>query len=227
MDPGAEPEYLHEILTDDLTTAYTGNSAQENMEKALSRVKVCKQDSVSVQNSLRNEYFSAWNETCEVTEARKISISNLAELVSKLEDQYRGVNFDIRRKIEAIRWAPSWSHKIFEFTFGDNIDSGEVYFGMICLAKSPDGQTIDAISSLYKLDFTLAQERIVTEETFQLLGFIPLDTNRTVQYRRKNLGHFSKKQISNFCRVKAMEAFKNRGFIHRVPYVSSLSAIDN
>ena len=156
-----------------------------------------------------------------------MSVNNLEEFVSKMEQQYSGVNFDIKKKIEGIRWSPTWSHKVFEFTFGDNIDSGEVYFGIICLAKSPDGQNVDAVSSLYKLDFTLAKEKVVTRETFKFLGFIPLDSTTSVHYRSRNLGYFSKKQITNFCRVKAMEAFKSKGFIDRVPYVTSLSAIDN
>lgn len=156
VDPGAEPEYLHEILTDDVSGyGWGSNSAQENVERALSRVKVCQPEAVAVENRLRSEYFSKWDETCEVIEATEISVHNLTDLVSRLEHQYRGVNFNIRKKIQGIHWAPSWSHKVFEFTFGDNIDSGEVYFGIICLAKSPDSQTFDAVSSLYKLNFSL------------------------------------------------------------------------
>lgn len=227
VDPAAKPDYLHEILTDQSGWCSGENSAQGNVESALSRVKVCKQEAVAVQDRLRNEYFSEWDETCEVMEARKLSIYRLDELVSKLEKQYRGVNFDIKSKIQGIRWASSWSHKVFEFTFGDNIDSGEVYFGIICLVKSPDGKKVDAVSSLYRLNFTPAQEKVVTEETFQFLGFIPVESNTSVHYRRKNLGYFSKQQISNFCRMKAMEAFKSKGFIHHVPYVASLSAIND
>ena len=228
VDPAAEPDYLHKIIADQSGWCTGENSAQGNVERALSRVKVCKQEAIAVQDRLRNEYFSEWDETCEVMEARKFSIYRLEELVSKLEEQYRGVSFDIRSKIQGIRWASSWSHKVFEFTFGGNIDSGEVYFGIICLAKSPYGQKIDAVSSLYRLNFTPAQEAVVTVETFQLLGFIPVYNEiSSVHHRRKNLGYFSKQQISNFCRMKAMEAFKSRGFIHHVPYVTSLSAINN
>ncbi|XP_015777884.1 PREDICTED: uncharacterized protein LOC107355801 isoform X3 [Acropora digitifera] len=227
VNPGAEPEYLHEILTDDVSGyGCSSNSAQENVETVLSRVKVCKPEAVAVENRLRSEYFSKWDETCEVIEATAISVHNLKDLVSKLEHQYRGVNFNIRKKIQGIHWAPSWSHKVFEFTFGDKIDSGEVYFGIICLAKSPDGQTVDAVSSLYKLNFTLAREKVVETETFQLFGILPVASTTTVHYRKRNLGYFSKKQISNFCRTKAMEAFKSKGFIHHVPYVTSLSAVD-
>ena len=86
VDPGAEPEYLHEILTDHLPGYWCGpNSAQENVERALYRVKVCKPEAVAVQNRLRNEYFSEWDETCEVIEATEISVYNLPDLVSKLE----------------------------------------------------------------------------------------------------------------------------------------------
>ena len=116
---------------------------------------------------------------------------------------------------------------MFEFTFGDNIDTGEVYFGIICVARSPDGQTVDAVSSLHKLNFTLAREKVVKTETFQLFGFQTVDSTTTVHYHTRNPGYFSKKQISNFCRMKAMKAFKSKGFIHRVPYVTSLSVIDN
>lgn len=197
------------------------------MSNALSRVKVCGSDALSVSRRLQNEYFSSWNEKCTVTEAKSVSIYNLGELISKVEDQYSGISFDFRTKIQGIQWSSSWSHKIFEFTFGENLDKGEVYLGMICLAKSPDGQKVDAISSLYKLDFTLAKERVVTEETFNLFGFIPVETKERVHYRTRSLGHFSKKQIANFCRLKAMESFRNKGFVSQISYVNSLSAIDN
>ena len=229
VDPAAKPDYLHEILTDQSGWCSGENSARGNVESALSEVKVCKQEAIAVQDRLRkNEYFSEWNETCEVMEARKFSIYRLDELVSKLEKQYRGVNFDIRSNIQRIRWASSWSYKVIEFSFGDNIVSGEVHFGIICLVKSPDGQKVDAVSSLYRLNFTPAQEEVVTEETFQFLGFIPVDSKTSVHYRRKNLGNnFSEQQISNFFRMRAMEAFKSKGVIHHVPYVTSLSAVNN
>ncbi|XP_031569016.1 uncharacterized protein LOC116303588 [Actinia tenebrosa] len=226
-DPSTDPRFFHELVTDDWRTAHQGNSAQQNMSNALSRVKVCGSEALSVSTRLKNEYFSSWNEKCTVTEARSVSIHNLGELISKVEDQYSGFSFDFRSRIQAIQWSSSWSHKIYEFTFGDNIDNEEVYFGMICLAKSPDGQKVDAISSLYKLDFTLAQEKVVTEDTFNLFGFIPIDTTTTVSYRTRSLGHFSKNQIANFCRLKALESFRNQGFINQISYVNSLSAVNN
>ena len=91
VNPAAVPDYLHEIITDNESGYCTSeNSAQGNVERALSGVKVCKQEAITVQNRLRNEYFSEWDETCEIIEARKLSISKLQELVSKLEEQYRG-----------------------------------------------------------------------------------------------------------------------------------------
>ena len=230
VDPTAQPEYCHEILTEDELWWWHNNSAQQNVQHALSGVKVCKQDAMAAQNVLKTEYFSEWHETCDVVEVRKVSVNDLEAIVYELHRQFNGVNFDdIRRKIKGVLLAPSLSHKVFEFTFGNNIgtgiDSGVVYFGIICFAKSRDGQTVDVVSSLYKLDFSLASEKFVVTTTFNLFGFIPLNNKTTVCYRKKKLRHLTTRQIKNFCRFKVMEAFRSKGFIDFVPYVGSISAV--
>ena len=50
VDPAAKPDYLHEILTDQSGWCSGENSAQGNVESALCRVKVCKQEAIAVQD---------------------------------------------------------------------------------------------------------------------------------------------------------------------------------
>lgn len=61
------------------------NSVQENVERVLFRVKVCKLEVVVVQNRFRNEYFLEWDEICEVIEVIEIFVYNLKDFVFKLE----------------------------------------------------------------------------------------------------------------------------------------------
>ena len=96
---------------------------------------------------------------------------------------------------------------------------------MVAFGKSKDGKFVDCMYCLYKLDFKVAPERIVTTKQHSVLfGLIKWETvHERVQERV--LGVKSLKRIKNFFRFKALEGFYNEGLIDQINVVPSIEDV--
>ncbi|XP_013414353.1 uncharacterized protein LOC106176491 [Lingula anatina] len=223
VDAAATPSYFHETVIGPCGIR-GDNKALSKVDRGLSMVKVCKSDATELQRKLQREYFSHWEERCDVSEFHDFTVDQIDQLIEKIHRKMRKSGQDVRKKLRGIRWSEQWSQKMFEFSFGDDLQSGVVYFGMIALAKDGAG-FIDAATCLYKLDFTVAQEKVVRTDTDHFLG-IELETRTRTSYRDRSLGFVTAQALKNFARTKAVEAFQERGLLRAVNYVSSLEATE-
>lgn len=135
-----------------------------------------------------------------------------------------GVDEKIRKKLNSILITDkSWKEKIIEWKF-DQGQKSEARYGMIALAKSPDGKYVDSMYVMYKLNFKIAPKREVTvTKTESFWGFFS-ETHVDVQVIERSVGALQLTRLQNLFRLKAMEGFLKEGFIKSINYVDSLDA---
>ena len=117
-----------------------------------------------------------------------------------------------------------WSYKIYEFKYNKGDTSG-VRYGIVAFGKSADRKYIDCMYVLYKIDFKIAPQEIVTKKNHSVFGLFKWQTVETKVLER-TLGTKSIKQLQNFFRVKALQRFYNEGLIDSINYVPSIEDID-
>ena len=141
---------------------------------------------------------------------------------------FKVTGIDVRPKLNAILWANQWSYKVYEFTYGSDMDTGTVYFGMIALGKEQagGGDSFDAVTCLYKLDFTVAKIKKEEKTVQRVLGINFGVIDRNIWYEKKKLDFVTQNALNNFCRVKALDAFRKKGLTSSINEVSSLAAIN-
>lgn len=200
------------------------NTALQAMKNGLHSVKVSKYDALAVQRKLEGELFDKWEEKTEVMKATTIPIEQIDGYLDHMKDAYEGIDDEMRKKMNAIKWSGNWDYKIFEFKYNNQADSGARY-GMIAFGKSPDNKFVDCMFAMHKLDFKIAPERIVREESHSTFWGIKKWTTTWIEVRERALGKESLKVIKNYFRQKALEAFSNEGLIDRINYVSSIDEI--
>ncbi|XP_031569015.1 uncharacterized protein LOC116303587 [Actinia tenebrosa] len=202
------------------------NQALVKVKEGLHSVKVSQIDATQVQREIEGELFDKWHEACEVMEAKQISIEKIPSFLDRLRDAYEGIDADMRKKMNGIHWSAEWAYKIIEFKYNAASDSGARY-GMIAFGKTNDGKFVDCMYCLYKLDFKIALERIVTTKEHSCFwGLIKWQTV-DVQNRERLLGGKSLKRIKNFYRFKALEGFYHEGLIDRINVVPSIEDVSD
>ncbi|XP_061197687.1 uncharacterized protein LOC133205818 [Saccostrea echinata] len=222
VDTDKNPTFFHTVTTGacGLYSSHCDSAAM--IDDSLSAVKVSTQEARALQRTLEREYFSHWNEKCEVQEYRGFSLSQTDLLVRQIGDSFGSFRTNILRQLSGIHFAEKLGVNIYEFTFGEKMSSGEVYFGMIAIAKNEHRDEMNAISCLYKLNFNLGKVKHKETRTFNLFGFIPVDESTETWYESKSLGFVTKNELVNFCRVKALGEFRRRNFISRMNDVYSV-----
>ena len=180
-----------------------------------------------MESKLRSEYFTQWDENCDVAEFHGFSKARLDDLLDKINARFAVTGNDIRPKLQGIQWASEWTYKVYEFQFGKVIDSGTVYFGMIALGKekSSGSESFDAVTCLYKLDFTVAKVKVEKRKPKRTMG-IRTGTSRRDWWESKNLDFVTQRALTNFCRRKALDEFHRQGLASSVNNVGSIADID-
>ena len=122
--------------------------------------------------------------------------------------------------MDSIHYAEEWMSKIVEWNFNaDNSkEAGKqgARYGIMALAKSADGRTVDCMIAIYKLDFEVAAKRYLKENSF-LWGFfnyMTVETEKVDKFLKKN----EIEKFQNFFRLKALNAFKSEGIIDKISY---------
>ena len=152
--------------------------------------------------------------------SKGIPIEKIHGFLDGLEKVYEGVDKEMRRKMDGIQWASEWSYKIVEFKYNAANDSSARY-AMIALGKSKDGKFVDCIYCLYKLDFKVALEKIITEKEHPILWGLFKWKTVEEKVQERVLGEKSLNRIKNFFRFKALEHFKQEGIIDQINVVTS------
>lgn len=111
----------------------------------------------------------------------------------------------------------NWENKIIEWKFNAKKTSNARY-GMIAFGKSKDGQEIDCMYILYKMDFKLAPRKITTKKEHSLLfGLINWNTI-SKETEESCLDFKMVEDLQNFFRLKALKGFYNEGLIDKINY---------
>ena len=157
-------------------------------------------------------------------EAKGIATESIQSFLDHLQDAYEGIDKEMRKKMKGIEWASEWAHKVMEFKYDSSSDSSPRY-GMIAFGKSKDGKFVDCMYCLYKLDFKVAPERIITTKQHSVLfGLVKWQTVEE-RVQERVLGVISLKRIKNFFRFKALEGFYKEGLIDQINVVPSIEDV--
>lgn len=109
---------------------------------------------MSLQETLQNEFFSRWDENCNVREYKGFDVTKMDELLHKISDNFVINGMNLYNKLSIIEFCKEEEVNIYEFTFGQVLSSGHVNFGMVAISK--ENNVLDAISCLYTLNFQIA-----------------------------------------------------------------------
>ncbi len=135
-------------------------------------------------------------------------------------------------KMEGIRWAENWSYKIMEFKYnqkdesGANKDGSGARYGMVAFGKDNSGKFVDCMYVLYKMDFTIAPEVIITEKKKSYIFGLFTSTSQECETKERTLGVNSIKVLQNFFRAKALQGFHKEGLVNEINWVQTLEETD-
>ncbi|XP_062604602.1 uncharacterized protein LOC134266367 [Saccostrea cucullata] len=213
------------IWKDQIAEKFGGeDSVASKIKNGLYNVKVNHLDASIVEQQLNQ--FTKWEEGSEVTRARRIPMAKLQDFLDHLLKTYgdSGITAADRNKWNGVHFAEEWTSKIIEWKFNaDTADSTGVQgarFGIVGFAKSADGEYVDCMLAIYKLDFRLAPQ-IVMKDNSILWGLYVWSTYQKFEIDRS----ISREEIAkfqNFFRYKALNEFKKEGVIDRISYTDRL-----
>lgn len=220
VDPNQSPQYFHAIENGDCIS--NGENPRKRIDSYMSVVKVCSADADLLQKLLQNEFFSTWEENCNVVEYKGYKLSKLDTLLQKISDNFPSSGQNLHSKLNGIAFCSEVDVKIYEFTFEENLTSGVVHFGMVAISREND--VLEAISCLYTLNFKMADVMVTELHKRKILGF-KAKTKRRCWDEAKSLEFVTQEDIVNFCRYKALKEFHKRNLVSNINDVSSLDGI--
>lgn len=219
VDPKRSPQYVHSIVKG-AHNKYSGQS-KNRIDASLSAVKVCCKEAHLVERKLQKEYFSKWNEACNVKEYNGFDLSQTGELIRKISNDF-ALNQKAINKLRVIKLCRQIDVKFIDFMLEDKFNSGIIHFGMIAISK--ENNVLDAFSCLYTLNIEKAKELVKKTTTNKILGI--RFCKRTQSWSEtKSIESVSREDLKNFCRYKALVEFNKRKLISRINDVASLSDI--
>ncbi len=139
---------------------------------------------------------------------------------------YIGIDESMRKKMNGIVWAGEWSYKVMEFKYNKKDDSGARY-GMVAFGKDDSRKFVDCMYVLYKMDFKIAPQVIVTEKKHSILWGLFSYTSQEREVVQRDLGVNSIKVLQNFFRAKALQGFYKEGLIDQINWVANLDEAES
>ncbi|XP_061182537.1 uncharacterized protein LOC133190870 [Saccostrea echinata] len=220
VDPRRSPNYFHSIQKGE--HGVNNGTSKQRIDSSMSTLKVCSKEAFSLQEKLQNEFFTRWKEDCNVQEFHGFAISQMDNLLHKISDKFVINGKNIYSKLQGIRFCEEFDVNIYEFTFGEELSSGVVHFGMVAISKV--NSALDAVSCLYTLNFEVAKVLVTKKRKKRFLG-INAGTDRKSWYEPKSLGFVTQRALVNFCRYKALTEFKRKNFVSSINDVPSIDGI--
>ena len=74
-------------------------------------------------------------------ESKGIAITDIHAFLDHLQDAYEGIDSEMRKKMDGIKWSQEWAYKVMEFKYNSSSDSAARY-GVIAFGKFKDGSFI-------------------------------------------------------------------------------------
>lgn len=220
IDTEQSPSYFHSI--ENRKFCVKSGYSKNLIDSAMSDVRVCSKEAHLLQKELKNTFFSKWNENVKVKEFNGFDLCKREELLCKISDSFDIYRHDVYKQLRGIEFSREVGVRIYEFTFGEKLDSGVVYFGMIAVSK--DENVFNAISCLYTINFEIAKVLVTKTVHNTFLGF-DTGTERERWYEEKTRGFLTNRGLINLCRYRALKEFKARNLISSINEVRSLKDI--
>jgi len=161
-----------------------------------------------MQCRLQREYFDNWQEKCHVTEYVGYSSQTIYRIIYDLSPHF---GLEKAERVRAVLFSDDFhDEKLYNFLFEDS--EGTVKFGMVAINKN--GDSINAVSCIYVLNFSMGYERITDITTQKVFG-----VSFTSKKRRRQRGELSfanKESLQNFCALKALKEFQRRRIVSKI-----------
>lgn len=223
----AEKMKSHESKDEKKTEEKREQTASDAVREGLQQVKISKEDAKNLERKLQTEVLESWHEAIESTKATKIPTKNIPAYLDHLQDAYEGIDEKQRKKMNGVLFGgDTWDHKIFDWKLEDKGYKANARYCMIAFGKSSDGNYVDCVYVLYKMELEIPKEIVVKERHSHLFGLLQWTTT-SVRENKSMLEMKRNKEYKNFFRLKALQGFYNEGLMDRINYVPSLDKVDD
>lgn len=198
---------------------YEERKLLEKIQKGLYSVKVNQVDASLVEQQL--DKFTYWSEAAEWEHLKRIPIENLPRFLDLLLENFNSDTPELNQsKRELIQMAGEYTFKIVEFKLkADKARSSEMQgarYGIMAFAKSLDGNYIDFMLAVYRVEFKLAPNTYLKNESI-LWGLYTWSKFADVELD-KRLSKDEIEKFQNFFRYKALKEFKKEGIIDKITF---------
>ena len=172
---------------------------------------------------LHKKKWFIWRQV-DVKEYTGYALPDLDKLLRSVSERFNINGQNIYAKLSGVRFAETIDVKIFEFTFGEQLSSGTVHFGMVAISKAFD--TLEAASCLYTLEFEVARVLVTKKRKKRILG-VNAGTDRRSWYETKSLGFVTQRAMVNFCRFKGIDVCFSNTLYTNVIFAYVINVICN
>lgn len=114
----------------------------------------------------------------------------------------------------------TYKDRIVEFKYNAE-DESCCKYGMVAFGHSTDGNEVDCMYAVYSMSFKVAP-KVVEKPHSILWGVFSWTTTEEVK-RTINLEDLNR--FKNYFRLKALQGFRDEGYIEKINYVPSLAEI--
>lgn len=188
--------------------------AEEEIKKALQKVKVSSKEAKRVEDSVKSVVVNSWSEKCEAMITKGVLMESIPGYLQHLKETYDGIDAKTLQKLEAIKYGKQYQNQLFDFVYNPKGVS-KCCYGMIGFKKHDN--EVDFMYCSYNILYDIPTH-VYTQEKRKgsyLFGLITYD--EIVDVRHDNsINTKNVNELKNFFRYKALKGFYQEGLIDHI-----------